>query len=145
MGQLPLRMFRKILFSSHYNGTPCWVWTGCLLKGGYGLVGFDGKVWVAHRAIYSILIGPIPEGLQLDHLCRNRACCNPYHLEPVTQQENIRRGQAGINLSVVQKSKTHCPAGHEYTPENTKLYRTSRYCRACDRDRHRLKKAAVKV
>lgn len=77
-----------------------------------------------HRVAYQHLVGPVPEGLQLDHLCRNRGCFNPEHLEPVTAQENILRSVAHI---------THCPQGHEYTTENTGRTGNRRYCRECKR------------
>jgi hypothetical protein len=81
----------------------------------------------AHRVAYEHLVGPVPEGLQLDHLCRNRACVNPAHLEPVTAQENRRRAAALI---------TTCPQQHPYDDDNTAYSRTGqRYCRACKREK----------
>ena len=106
----------------------CWSWTGHHNADGYTVVGIAGKLLKAHRVIYELLVGPIPDGMTIDHLCRNRGCVNPAHLEPVTRRENIVRGDTlpGRNLR-----KTHCPQGHPYDEENTEWYRGYRYCRAC--------------
>jgi hypothetical protein len=129
------------------EGDGCWLWSGAHFQTtGYALfnVKCDDSKWrptVAHRAAWRIYVGPIPEGLQLDHLCRNRACVNPGHLEPVSQAVNIRRGEGASALNAV---KTHCPQGHEYTPENT--YRKPgtewRDCRECMRERDRRRAAS---
>lgn len=87
----------------------------------------------AHRVVYETVVGPVPEGLELDHLCRNRGCVNPAHLEPVTHQENMRRGHWGM--------KTHCPQGHPYEGDNLVRDGHSRICRWCRN--HRGKKAAA--
>lgn len=109
----------------------CWIWLGALNHKGYGKI--NGKI--AHRVSYEIHIGPIPDGLQLDHGCRVRCCVNPRHLEPVTLIENIARGEVGQ----YNARKTHCSEGHEFTPENTGRYHNERYCRKC---RSNWKKAA---
>ena len=107
----------------------CWLWTAGCGSDGYGRLYVAGRHVLAHRFAYELLVGPIPEGLQIDHLCRVRLCVNPAHMEPVTQQENIRRGESGR----WQLAKTHCPQGHPYDTENTNLYRGMRYCRSCGR------------
>ena len=106
----------------------CWLWMGYITPQGYGRSSeAGGKSDFAHRIAYRALRGPIPAGLHLDHLCRVRCCINPAHLEPVTPAETIRRGETGIQ----EARKTHCPQGHEYTPENTRISCGSRICRAC--------------
>jgi hypothetical protein len=107
----------------------CWQWTGAKTPGGYGVIGVGKRARVVHRVAYETLVGIVPVGLELDHLCRNRACANPSHLEPVTRLENVRRGLNGPG-----SHRTHCIHGHEYTPENTVIKkRGTRECRACTR------------
>lgn len=111
----------------------CWVWGGALNVNGYGAFrssGKDPRNIRAHRFAYEMLVGPIPDGMELDHLCRNRPCCNPAHLEPVTGRVNIMRGKGA---PAENARKTHCPEGHEYTEENTYISPSDgwRQCVAC--------------
>jgi len=93
----------------------CWNWLGAKTKG-YGIININRKNVLAHRYSYMQAVGEIPEGLQIDHLCRNRSCVNPNHLEIVTNKENCLRG---ISPNAQNARKTHCKHGHEFTPENT--------------------------
>ena len=92
-----------------------------------------GKHFLAHRMIYELLVGPIPDGLEIDHLCRNRGCVNPGHMEPVTHRENLMRGDT---VAAANPAKTHCIRGHPYDDENTYRYGSHRYCRACNKASH---------
>jgi HNH endonuclease len=108
----------------------CWIWRGGRFHTGYGRVFRGGVVCVAHRVAYELAVGPIPKGLEMDHLCRNRACVNPAHLEPVPQRINTLRG---VGITAVQAARTHCPQGHTYDEANTWLYKGHRHCRECRR------------
>jgi hypothetical protein len=115
--------------------TACWIFRKKPTNRGYAQMRMpDGTQPCAHRAFYEHHVGPIPEGMTLDHLCRVRQCVNPLHLEPVTRGENVLRGDT---LSAHNAAKTHCKRGHEFTPENTRLYAGARWCRACARERAR--------
>jgi hypothetical protein len=111
------------------DGNGCWIFTGAMSAVGYGVIGAGSRsdgVLLIHRVTYQHFVGPIPEGFQVDHLCRVRACCNPAHLEAVPQAENNRRALA------LRPVKTHCKRGHEFTNANTgRNKRGGRYCRAC--------------
>lgn len=110
----------------------CWLWTGFRNRDGYSRFSINNRQQQAHRLSYEQMVGPIPEGLQIDHLCRVRHCVNPDHLEPVTGAENVFRGDHW------QRRKTHCPQGHPYSGANLAIGvrgdgRTFRMCRECRR------------
>lgn len=125
-------------FDRHYIPEPnsgCWLWTSALNRKGYGKFDDETRNLLAHRFSYEMHRGPIPAGLEIDHKCRVRCCVNPDHLEPVTHEENVRRGGCVAALTkhrAVQRAKTHCPHGHEYDEANTYLTRSgTRGCRRC--------------
>ena len=132
-------------FWSKVSVTPsCWEWTGTLVDG-YGQFWNGNKLVQAHQYSYEIFIGRVPEGLQLDHLCRNRACVQPSHLEAVTLQENIRRGQTGT-LNSANALKTHCLHGHPFNDKNTILRsQGGRDCRICHQEQDRRNKMKRKL
>lgn len=119
---IPQRMLDKTVREGD-----CLMWTGAVTENGYGQAFYDGKPRSAHRAAYLATIGPIPDDLTIDHLCRHKLCINPEHMELVTRGENVRRWAASI---------TQCPQGHDYSPENTYVTRDGwRQCKTCRRAR----------
>jgi hypothetical protein len=124
----------RIRIEDRGHSSPCWVWQLSTTEKGYGrgfIPGF-GKNTRIHRASYELHVGPIPEGLVIDHLCCVKACCNPAHLEAVTDEENRRRAK------VLRQPPTHCRHGHELSGSNLRIEpRGSRVCRACHRARVR--------
>lgn len=112
----------------------CWIWTGSLHVKGYGHFSAKGRPIMAHRFAYEYFVGPIPEGMTIDHLCKRNPCVNPAHLEPTTCAENIRRGG--------NAAKTHCKHGHPFDEANT-LHRAGggRGCRTCARESARRRRA----
>lgn len=108
----------------------CWEWQGTTNGTGYGRV-WDNtareKLYV-HRVMYELENGPIPDGLEVDHLCRNRGCVNPAHLEAVTRKVNQHRG---LSISGNNARKTHCPKGHPFDETNTYVHRGYRQCATC--------------
>ena len=126
MFDLPVRVQGKIVQTPESG---CWLWIGAVNHKDYGCLHVNGRTMVAHRFIYTSLIGPIPNGLQLDHLCRVRSCVNPHHLEPVTCRENVMRGQG---VAVIHSQKTHCFRGHLLSGDNLVLIRGQyRNCKVC--------------
>lgn len=108
----------------------CWLWTGGRISSGYGLTPKPPRV-LAHRYAYELLVGPIPDGLQLDHLCRQRLCVNPAHLESVDNRTNTLRSNS---RSAINARAIHCPAGHPYDLLNTYFNKKGhRFCRTCAR------------
>ena len=112
----------------------CWHWTGSL-RNGYGRMKAFGRFHEAHRLSYGHFVGPIPVGLELDHLCRNRSCVNPAHLEPVTRRVNVLRGESP---AADNANKTHCHKGHPLSGDNLRVRpaggRMVRSCRTCNRE-----------
>lgn len=120
----------RIRFNSELDSNGCWIWRLRLDKDGYGQISVQNKTRRAHRVAYEALVGEIPEGLELDHLCRVRSCVNPEHLEPVTSKENTLRGES---FSAVNARKTHCSKGHELAGDNLEIRGKQRSCRECRR------------
>ncbi len=109
----------------------CWLWTASLNTSGYGQFMLNGRPQRAHRIAYELLRAEIPDGLQIDHLCRVRRCVNPWHLDPVPNAVNAERARP---YRAVRQLKQHCPSGHAYSPENTYSDpRGHRRCRECGR------------
>ena len=134
MGRPPKHVVSRIMALVVEDSRGCWCYAPHRTPaGGYRQVVVSGSgpnavIEYAHRVTYRHLAGPIPAGMQIDHLCRNRTCVNPAHLEPVTASENRRRAMA---------IRTECPQGHPYDEENTGRDRTRRYCKECNRTRAR--------
>jgi len=137
--QLPANMRTKIKLTPAPAEAPvtgdCWAWQNCINSKGYGCTSIGGKRHLTHRVAYTRIVGKIPAGLQLDHLCRNRRCCNPAHLEPVTAKVNVSR-----NPSV---SRAECLRGHALVGDNVIVKRRGalppvRNCRQCANDRRRV-------
>jgi hypothetical protein len=110
----------------------CWLWTGTKDHDGYGQFSIFHQQYRAHRVAYEIAYGPMPLGLVIDHLCRNRGCVNPCHLELVTPLENVLRSEG---ITAVNLRKTHCVNGHPLFGENVRPWKGHRLCKACDRKR----------
>ena len=126
------RFWDKVEFT-----TDCWEWKASKISDGYGQFSLDNRNVYAHRFSYELYKGKIPDGMFIDHLCRNPSCVNPKHLEMVTNKENIIRGNHD-NQGLHNKIKTHCPQGHPYSDSNLYICKNERYCRKC---RYYMKKA----
>lgn len=128
----------KRLLRQARMGDTCWEWSAYRNASGYGVCWFMGRRnFLAHRATFTLAKGPIPNGLVIDHLCRNHACVNPAHLEAVTTRVNLLRGNT---VTARNAAATHCPRRHAYTPENTAMRDGSRRCRTCEREWMRIQR-----
>lgn len=135
--KLTIKRLEKVFsyISAETNG--CWIWSGGKCEG-YGIT-IDN--WRVHRLTYYLVNNTLPS--VLDHLCRNRACVNPAHLEAVSVKENLLRGET---LAAENSKKTECKRGHKFTPDNTYVFRNTRACRICNREktkRHYYKKRGL--
>lgn len=119
-----------------WNGSPCWVWTAGRVRGGYGKFTYLSRTVLAHCVSYTIHGNVIPDGYHVHHKCYNTACVNPAHLQAIPPRNNILDNDSS-GLAKQNLEKTHCPHGHEYTPDNTGIYRhpikgtVHRHCKAC--------------
>lgn len=129
------RIRQRVLISE----AGCWEWQGSRNTKGYGQMQYNGRRTFVHRVVFLARGIPIPDGMHIDHLCRNPCCCNPDHLEIVTPGENTRRGNTGQYRRERMALVTHCPNGHEYTEENTYFRKGKgwRLCKACFRERNK--------
>ena len=123
------RLLQKISITE--NG--CWEWQASLARGNYGVIGHKRRTVYAHRFSYEHYKGRVPDGLQIDHLCKNPKCVNPEHLEAVTPSENTRRSDAPRIAAERHLAITHCPKGHPYDLINTRYYKGKRFCKECNR------------
>ena len=129
--------------------TGYWLWHKAINDSGYALISVSHSVMIrAHRFSYEHFVGKIPEGLDIDHICRVRNCVNPKHLRPLTHRDNILCGK---NVMATNSQKTHCPKGHPYNAENTAMRRLSgrnhpfRRCKVCDRERAAEKRSKLQL
>lgn len=127
------------------DDTGCWLWTGAIDRYGYGQIGVEGRVTGVHRASYSTFVGPIPEGLTIDHLCRVRRCLNPEHLETVTSRENTLRGDT---IQARNAAKSRCPKGHPYDVVQWRKLKSGslgihRKCSTCRREQDAARRLAA--
>lgn len=129
-----MNTMEKLLTRVEKVSNGCWEWRGYVNKKGYGQTSLKGRDW-AHRIFYRHFKGAIPQGTEIDHVCKNRVCVNPDHLEAVSHRENQRRGNSWVGRNY---RKTHCPKQHPYSKENTYINPLgARVCRTCQKERNR--------
>lgn len=139
----------RILSNIKTDSNGCWIWQLSKEKKGYGRMKVNYKTLMAHRVSYEAFVKNIPEGLQIDHLCKNTSCVNPDHLEPVTAKENLHRSSLTDRWKA-KKQISHCPQGHEYTESNTLIKKNAwgndcRNCRKCNSEREKVRYNAKKL
>lgn len=140
------RIERLSTYEDRGYSSLCCVFTGTTNRHGYGQISDRGARWLVHRYVYTQLVGPIPAGMVIDHLCRVPACCNPAHLEVVTQAENIRRGDGPQITRERLSSVRSCVNGHDFDEANTYIKPDgNRACRRCKADRKRAARAAERA
>lgn len=134
--ELQRRILDRMTIEDRGYATPCWVSDRARQKNGYTKIGCEGRTRLTHRVAYEAFVGQIPDGMVIDHLCRERACCNPAHLEAVTTRENLVRGDTLTAHEVAQQA---CKRGHAFTPANTYMRRDrlGRMCRKCRAETNR--------
>ena len=132
LGALPPRIARRI---APPNEDGCMIWMGSKSAKGYGTVAWKGENRRVHRVVWTILVGPIPDGMTIDHVaergCKSKACANIEHMELVTSEVNTSRSAGNKGRGSHERAKTHCPQGHPYDDENTYWYRGQRQCKIC--------------
>ncbi len=146
----PANTIQSILSRAVPQENGCWEWQGAKTSAGYGNVKYQGKAQCVHVVVFEAIKGPVPEGLEIDHLCHTKACtvpqreclhrlcCNPAHLEPVPHRVNVLRGTAGEKIARISRNKTHCPKGHPYDEANTgRTHQGHRFCLECKRSQGR--------
>lgn len=135
------RIMRRVI---KHADSGCWEWVGATTQGGYAHIlegGRGSENLTVHRYLFELRFGKVPNELDLDHLCHNRQCVNPEHLEPVTRSENLRRGDNAKVRREFGMSRTHCAHGHELSPDNVLFVRKyKRACRTCNRERMRIRR-----
>lgn len=137
-----MNVWEKSQYISSWDDDKCWEWLGNKNGNGYGQFKKFGQVIRLHKFSYEFFKGRVPKGLEIDHLCRIRHCFNPNHLEAVTHQENILRGNV-VGSNKGHHSKTHCPQGHEYNEKNLVKSAKWRTCRICKNKRNRIYRKTI--
>ena len=135
-------VWARIMQRIEEDSAGCWNWVGHKNIDGYGIISIKDRPKYAHRIAYEEFVGPVDDGKFIDHICRNRICVNPEHMESVTSRENTLRG---VGITAMNAKKTHCPSGHEYSKKNTRRYGNERYCKECVRVNVRSYRARLKA